>query len=454
MDILGAPFKKIIEKAPLPVMIRGMFESSFNAEIIDELFENSALRQYTRELRFSTVVNLMLSVVFDIHPSVGAAYAAADGTIGVSEVSVYNKLNGVEPHVAAALVSYSAERCGSAIEQTGGALAALLPGYRVKIIDGNHFSASERRLKEQRSRKAAPLPGKALVVLDPQLKLATNLIPIEDGHAQERSVFSQILPLVERGDLWIADRNFCTQGLLNGIIDRQGSFLVRQHGALELQELRTVCSGVKVQSGILSEQHVELLSESSQRRQLRRITIALTKPTRDGSTHLHLLTNIEGVSAIELASLYRKRWKIENVFQELTTTLTCEVKTLGYPRAAILAFSLAVVAYNAISCVKAALRAEYGIEAIEEKMSGYYVNLEFRNAYCGMMFIIEEDDWAVFRRMTTEELAGVLSHLSKRVSLTKYPKRKRGPKKPHPPRIDTGSPHVSTARLLATRKKK
>jgi hypothetical protein len=49
-------------------------------------------------------------------------------------------------------------------------LPPLLPGYRVRMLDGNHFSATERRLKELRTETAAPLPGQALVVFDPELK--------------------------------------------------------------------------------------------------------------------------------------------------------------------------------------------------------------------------------------------------------------------------------------------
>jgi hypothetical protein len=54
------------------------------------------------------------------------------------------------------------------------------------------------------------MPGKSLVVLDPALMLAVDVFPCEDGHAQERSLLASVLPSVEAGDVWIADRNFCT----------------------------------------------------------------------------------------------------------------------------------------------------------------------------------------------------------------------------------------------------
>src|SRR3954463_3282619 len=41
----------------------------------------------------------------------------------------------------------------------------------------------------------------------------------------------EVLALVRPGDLWGADRNFCTTALLFGIADRRGSFVIRQHGS-------------------------------------------------------------------------------------------------------------------------------------------------------------------------------------------------------------------------------
>ncbi len=52
------------------------------------------------------------------------------------------------------------------------------------------------------------------MVLDPQLGLAIDLFPCEDGHSQERSLFPEVIETIEPRDLFIADRNFCTQGFL------------------------------------------------------------------------------------------------------------------------------------------------------------------------------------------------------------------------------------------------
>ena len=88
----------------------------------------------------------------------------------------------------------------------------------------------------------------------------------------------------------------------------------------------------------------------------------LDKPTRDGDREIHLLTNLpaKDARARVVAELYRRRWTIETAFQELEATLDGEISALGYPKAALLAFCVALVPYNVMSTVKAALRGAWG----------------------------------------------------------------------------------------------
>lgn len=113
--------------------------------------------------------------------------------INVSVTSVYNKLNGIETNVSAELVRETGASIEAIIRHLKGNLPDWLPGYRVKILDGNAIAASEHRLKPLRDCNNAPLPGKSLVVLDPSLMLAVDVFPCEDGHAQERSKLPQVL---------------------------------------------------------------------------------------------------------------------------------------------------------------------------------------------------------------------------------------------------------------------
>lgn len=451
--MLGKIFEQFAEKSPISVMARGVLERVLDPHQVDELFARAAQRQYTRDLLFSTVFDLMSRVVCGSHPSVHAAYQASDDQIAVSVTSIYNKLQQVEPETCASLVRYSAEATGEIIESMGAQLPPWLPGYRVKLLDGNCLRATEHRLDELRETAAGALPGKALVVLDPALKTMADVFPCEDGYAQERSLLGEVLATVEAGECWIADRNFCTVQWMFSVTGRGAHFILREHKNIQWESQGRMVRKDSVATGTVYEQPVRITDEEGRELRLRRIRIRLDQPTRDGERDVFLLTGLpKKVSGLKVAELYRKRWTIETAFQELAGHLNSEINTLGYPKAALFGFCIALIAYNVMSAVKAALRSVYGAETVERDLSGYYLADEISATYRGMMIAIPEKHWRTFRRMTGDEFARVLRALASNVKLRKYKKHPRGPKKPPPPRRrDKNRPHVSTFRLIAQR---
>jgi hypothetical protein len=330
-----------------------------------------------------------------------------------------------------------------------------LPGYQIKVLDGNHLSSTEHRLKELRSTWAAPLPGQALVVLDQQRMLITDVFLSEDGHAQERRLIAQVLHHVREDQLWIEDRNFCTLGLMFGMARRGAAFVVRQHGQVQGELLGRPSRKSPTRSGPVYEQSMLVRDpESGETMRVRRITITLKEPTRDGDTVLHVLSNVpvHRASAAQLARLYGKRWSIETAFFEITTTLSCEINTLGYPKAALFTFCLALLAYNAVSLIKAALRSTHGRQKVNDEVSSYYLSLEIGRTYDGMMIAIPAPHWTLFRELSDQEFADALRELASSVHLSRYQKHPRGPKKQPPERTAyQNGKHVSTAKLLAQR---
>ncbi len=212
-------------------MMRGTLLPLLSPDQLNELFEKTAQQQYTRELLFSEIVEVMMPVVAGMRPSVHASYQATKGQLAVSHTSVYNKIDGIEPGVSAALVRYSARELAPIVEQWGGKKPDLVPGYRVKMFDGNALVGTEHRLEVLRNTSGGALPGKSLVVLDPAQMLAIDLFPCEDGHAQERSLLSEVLTTVAPNDVWIADRNMCVLAFLLGIAQRQAAFVIREHAS-------------------------------------------------------------------------------------------------------------------------------------------------------------------------------------------------------------------------------
>lgn len=241
---------------------------------------------------------------------------------------------------------------------------------------------------------------------------------------------------------------------LFGVVEREAYFIARQHQKLPWEPLETFTKVGPIDGAAVSEQPVMVRDQQGNALRLRRIRIHLDKPTRDGDRDVFVLTNLpKRVTAKKIAMLYRTRWKIETAFQELTTHLNSEINTLGYPKAALFAFCVALVAYNVMSVVQAALRSVHGAEVVEQKVSGYYVADELSGVYQGMMIAIPEKHWRVFGRMTPREFSDTLRVLASQVNLRRFKKHPRGPKKPQPKRTyDKKHPHVSTFKLIAARK--
>jgi len=119
------------------------------------------------------MMGLMINVVCKVRPSVHSAYR--DAQIHASVVALYAKLQNMELTTSQALVRYIAGEAEAVIHQVGGTLPALLPGYRVKFLDGNCIEATEHRWEALRKTNARALPGKALEVFDPQFGLAVDI---------------------------------------------------------------------------------------------------------------------------------------------------------------------------------------------------------------------------------------------------------------------------------------
>jgi IS4 transposase len=442
--------ERFTQRSPVTVMVRRTLEHALSSQWIDEVFEAQRDKQYTRELLFSSVVDLMGLVALGLRPSLHAA-AQSEPDLSVSLAALYDKVNRTEPQVVRALVQGSAQRLLPVVRPMK-KQEPWAAGYQVRVLDGNHLPASEKRLKALRDFRGAALPGQSLVVYAPEVGLVVDVVPAEDAHAQERALMGPVLERVREGELWLADRNFCTSRILRGVHEKGAAFIIREHGVspnpTAQGEKREKTRG---QTGCVFEQAVRV--EGEEPLELRRIEVHLEEPTEDGETVIRLLTNVpeEKLSALEVAELYRKRWKIEGMFGELEAVLESEVRSLGRPRAALLAFGVAVLAYNVLSVVKSAVEASHDLEAANMQVSTYYIATEVKFAYGGMMMVVEPEDWSEKEAQSAEQLSETLLELAKKVRLSTLRKHPRAAKKKVKKGYVPGKvarKHVATARVL------
>jgi hypothetical protein len=453
--VFSALFERFVDSAPVCVMYRALLENIFSAERLDAVFHQTAMKQYERELLFSTMVDITGLVVTRSAKSVHAAYIDQRARIPVSIKALYDKLSHVEVDTSRALVQYVAGQASELIDRTGGHRQPLLKGYRVRILDGNHLGKTDHRLGVLRGTSAGALPGQTLVLLDPQRMVIDDVICCEDGHAQERSMLHEVLPVIKARDLVIDDRNFCTLAFLFGLMQSKAYFITRQHGRMPYTTRGKLRYMGLTETGRVYEQAVILCDPATgEKKRVRRITVRLKTPTRDGDHEIHLLTNLPAsrAAALRVAELYRKRWTLEAAFNQLTMDLRCELNTLGYPKAALFCFCVALCSYNLFAAVKGALRGVVGEQKMETEVSNFFLTNEVNTVHGGMMIALPPETWEIFQTMSSADLAACLRRWAQAADLEKYPKQRHGPKKPKPICPSAQFQHVSTAKLLAEKR--
>jgi hypothetical protein len=460
--VLGKIFEPFIVGSPVSVMFRGILENLLAAERLDRIFADAAQRQTCRELAFSTCADLLGMVVTRIQPSVNAAYEAHRKHIAVSVQAVYDKLAGIEPAVSESLVHETARDLAAIQTKMHVCPASPLAGFDVRIVDGNHLAGTQHRLKELRRLGDAALPGHTLAVLNPQRQLIEQVVVCEDGHANQKPLFVRLLPMIQAGQCWIADSDFGTCDFMFGVACREACFLVRQHGALQGEPRGRRRQLGRVETGIACQQRLLVTHRDGRSMEVRQITIQLDAPTRSGDSEIHLLTNLPTrFDGCTIAMAYLSRWQIESAFQKLTQVLRCELNTLGYPPAALFGFCLAVVMYNALTTVIAALQTAHAPALKRRAKAGralrfsfYYLADEIAGVWRGMALVIPSPKWtAAFAHQSPSQIAKTLLQIARKTPIDRFLVHRYGKKrrKKRRPMTTTGG-HISTYRVLQQRK--
>lgn len=440
-------FDRFVEKAPFAVMTR-MLAQDFIGSNLNRIFDDNRELQYDYVATFAAVAATVADVALNFSDNFNQAYKEHKEELEVSRQSFYAKTRGVEPTVSEALVLHSAERAIEMQEALDFDAWELLPGYRCLSVDGNVLAKSDKRLKVLREVKGAPLPGKIVARFDLQRQIFDRAYVLLDGHSQESTCCDRIVDDLAPKDVLIADRHYCIVPFLTKIAKASGFFVIRQHGRLKGVLLGKRKRIGRTSTGVAYEQEMQL-SAADDAMTVRRITVELDKPTRDGDEVIHVLTNLPTeVAATAVAELYRHRWEEETAFNVLQMTLTCEHTGIGHPKAATFLFCMSVVAFNLRQTIFAALYATHDEEAVGET-SHFHVSKNVSDKTEGMLIAITEEEWDDLIPSTTRGLVSLLKKIAGKIVLREFRKSNRGPKKKKPHRSrNVASSHVSTAKLL------
>lgn len=444
-----------IKISPLTVLVRGVLEWACPHSLIEQIFDRECRpRQWNRKLTISAITWLMFSVVSGVRRSVFAAFQAdtesEQPTILATATALYAKYGRIDPCFTTAVVRESAARMHAVLTADGVKEPIGWEGFQVTILDGTDLAGTEHRLKPLRTLKAAGLPGRYVAAYDLATGLVVDAVASEDAYTSEREMVRTLLVKAVAGQIFVGDRNFCTTGIVFGIMDRGAFFVIRQHANnLRWKPLGKAVEIGRVATGVVSEHEIEAEDPATgEKRRMRRIILALDKPTEEGDTEIVLLSNLVGVCALKSCVLYRDRWRIEQHFSLVKTVLQGEIEGLGRPRAALFAMGMALVAANALVVVKQTVRATQG-EDVSETLSDYYLGDEVAGHERTLEKLVTEEEWSELGAKSAVDFWSWCQSVGSKIRTGAFRKHPRGPKKPQPPRKSgKARHHYSTYRLL------
>jgi len=139
------------------------------------------------------------------------------------------------------------------------------------------------------------------------------------------------------------------------------------------------------------------------------------------------------------------------MFQRLESVLHSEIRSLGHPRAALLGFAVAVLAYNVLALLQRCVEQAHQEQKPPPEVSTYHLALHIRSGYEGMLIALPSEQWRSYDGDPTG-LARRLLQLARNIDPRQVATSKRGPKVATPKEYVDGAiarAHISTARVLA-----
>jgi hypothetical protein len=358
-----SPFtREALARLPLAEAVLSLWSYALQPDFLEGLFERHRGRSYTDTLTFPTFVELLADALVRHRGSGRASFrrAGEQGTLPTTPEAVYGKLRRVPLRLSLGFLEDVTARLGTVLPAGARAqpLPACLDGLTVVIADGKTIKRVARRLLPARGAAGKVYGGKLLVAYLPATGLVTALVADRDGETNEAKLVPDLLPRA-RGRipgprLWVLDRQFCDPVQAERLAEGGDHFVVRYHKKVHFvaDPQRPARTHTDAAGREVVEEWGWLGAASNRRRRyVRRVTVR-----RAGQEAVAVVTDLldeQAYPAVELLALYRGRWGIEQVFQQVTEVFELRHLIGSTPEATVFQASFCLVLYNLIQVVRA-----------------------------------------------------------------------------------------------------
>ena len=375
-------FAQILQRLPLADAVLHLLGYALDERFLTDLYKQHRGHCYEDTLSFAKLVEILTDALLVHHGSGRQALIDAEkkGTLPTCKEAFYGKLRRLPLDLSVAFMAQASRRLNQLLPASTNPLPASLHGYEVDIIDGKKTKHLAKKLKLTRSLAGQLFGAKLLVAYDPGTRLLKALAADPDGERNDAPLVPDLLEQLraqvnDKPRIRVADAQFCDLVQITHYVQAGEHFVLRYHPKLHFHadparpaRHFTIPQTRPLKDRSVTEEYGWLGAAKDKRRcYVRRITWK-----RDDHKDLSIVTDLtnrvagqassasdvpEPIPATDLIDLYLTRWKIETVFQDVTTIFGLRKLIGSTPEATAFQAAFCMVVYNAIMVVKSCVAA-------------------------------------------------------------------------------------------------
>jgi hypothetical protein len=344
----------VIEKLPLAESVLHVWSYLTDEVFLSDLFERHRGRSYRGVLSFESIVGLVGDALLEHGGSGRRAIQQAErqDALEVSMEAVYAKLRRVPQTLSHGFLAEGTQRLRSVRAATPDAVPASLRDFEVLAVDGKKIKHAAKRLVAARKFRGSVLGGKTLVALCLRTQLAVAMSSHPDGETNDPplvpDLLRQVRTVLPRTRLYVLDRQFCDLKLPKLLTQDGDHFLVRYHQKVTLTpDSQQPPKTGKDRHGREFTDQWGWLGRPDHKGRLYVRCIHLKRPGE--KEDLIVITDLldrDAYPADDLLELYRQRWGIERVFQQITEVFHLRHLIASTPEGTIFQCAFCLLLYN------------------------------------------------------------------------------------------------------------
>jgi hypothetical protein len=480
--------RELMRRSPLAACVLETCDFIFDDAFLRGVWDEHRGRCYEDVLTFEDFLRLMRDALVNHGGSAHRVFVdlEREGEQPCDESNFYRKLARTPVPLSRALLRDGSQRLRQLLPASAEPVVSLprcFDRYTLVVGDGKRIKDAAKRLAPTRGFAGRLLGAKALVAMDLRSGMALAMSDSLDGMTNDvplvPALIAQLHQIIAGPMLTVWDRQFDDVVTMRHFAERAGdAFVVR---AKQTDAIFTVESAVKRtdEQGRRVLDEVGTLGQGTKQMRLRRITLfrggggggggggdghekcidrgkdkkgkagAKGKAAEEVDDDVVLLSNLldrDAFPAADLLALYKHRWGIEQLFQQVTETFALKHLIGSSPKAVLLQFAYCLLLYNLMQLIKIYVAADGQVMA--SVVSMFYLFNDVKKELSAWAYHTN-GTWPRTHRdaqQMKDRLAALLTGSWHPVAYTKAsdkkPRKKPGPK----PLLRGG--HSSVQRLL------